>query len=93
MGSDLDVVFEAIGGNVRRMREGRGWTQAHLAELAGVETSYLQKIEYGTARPSIATLVRVADAMETSFWSICTASRAANPSRRRGRPRKPTPDT
>jgi transcriptional regulator with XRE-family HTH domain len=85
---DLHAVLAEIGANIRRQRERLGWTQAELAEVAEIELSYLQKVEYGTARPSLAVLLRIATAMGTSFFVLCRSSRAPNPRRQRGRPRK-----
>jgi transcriptional regulator with XRE-family HTH domain len=49
------------------MREYRGWSQADLAERAGIEASYVSKLERGLA-PNAAgvILAKLATALETS---------------------------
>ena len=39
--------IKVFGANVRRERLRRGWTQEYLAELSGLATRNLQKIEAG----------------------------------------------
>lgn len=55
----MDVIRFGLGMRALRMR--RGWTQAHLAALAGVSPSVIGRIERGRAdRVAVHTLVRVA---------------------------------
>jgi len=63
-------------------------TQAQLAEAAGVEPNYLQRIEYGAASPSLSVVVRLAEALGAETWSLMRPSRVANPRRKPGRPRR-----
>jgi transcriptional regulator with XRE-family HTH domain len=52
-----------IGGRVRAERHARSWTLEQLAEQAGVSRRMLVSIEQGATNPSIATLLRVSDAL------------------------------
>ena len=67
--SDLEAgvgavsITRAIGGRVRQGRGGRGWTLDQLAERSGVSRRMLVSIEQGSANPSIATLLRISDAL------------------------------
>ena len=50
--------------NLRTLRLARGLTQPILAEQAGIEQSYLSKLENGRSRPSEEVLGRLAQALE-----------------------------
>jgi transcriptional regulator with XRE-family HTH domain len=53
-----------LGQRLRRFREDRGWTQAALAEHAGVSKPYLSELEGGAGRrPSGQILLQLADAL------------------------------
>jgi transcriptional regulator with XRE-family HTH domain len=52
-----------IGDRVRRHRSMRGWTLEELAQRSGVSRRMLISIEHGEGNPSIATLLRISDAL------------------------------
>jgi transcriptional regulator with XRE-family HTH domain len=52
-----------IGERVRRHRSARGWTLDELADRSGVSRRMLITIEHGDGNPSIATLLRISDAL------------------------------
>lgn len=56
-------VNELIGARVRQHRTARGWTLEELAGRSGVSRRMLFSIEHGEGNPSIATLLRVSDAL------------------------------
>jgi transcriptional regulator with XRE-family HTH domain len=53
----------ALGEDIRRLREDAGVTRAELARAAGVDASYLRRIEAGTVMPSAETVVRLSLAL------------------------------
>jgi transcriptional regulator with XRE-family HTH domain len=57
------AVNELIGERVRRHRTTRGWTLDELADRSGVSRRMLITIEHGDGNPSIATLLRISDAL------------------------------
>src|SRR3954466_15580208 len=57
------VVNEQIGRRVREHRTARGWTLDELADRSGVSRRMLINIEHGEGNPSIATLLRLSDAL------------------------------
>ena len=57
------MVNELIGDRVRRHRTARGWTLDELAERSGVSRRMVITIEHGEGNPSIATLLRLSDAL------------------------------
>jgi len=53
-----------LGQRLRKFREDRDWTQATLAEEAGVSKPYLSELESGAGRrPSGQILLKLADAL------------------------------
>ncbi|MGY1732935.1 helix-turn-helix domain-containing protein [Geodermatophilus sp. SYSU D01045] len=56
-------VNELIGRRVRQHRTARGWTLDELADRSGVSRRMVITIEHGEGNPSIATLLRISDAL------------------------------
>jgi transcriptional regulator with XRE-family HTH domain len=57
------MVNELIGARVRQHRTARGWTLDELTDRSGVSRRMLISIEHGEGNPSIATLLRISDAL------------------------------
>ena len=57
------ALARAIGLRVRQERQARRWTLDRLAETAGVSRRMVVNVEQGTANPSVATLLRISDAL------------------------------
>jgi transcriptional regulator with XRE-family HTH domain len=57
------VVNGLIGARVRQHRTDRGWTLDEMADRSGVSRRMLVGIEHGESNPSIATLLRISDAL------------------------------
>src|SRR5215210_596696 len=57
------AVNELIGERVREHRTARGWTLDELADRSGVSRRMVINIEHGEGNPSIATLLRISDAL------------------------------
>jgi DNA-binding XRE family transcriptional regulator/mannose-6-phosphate isomerase-like protein (cupin superfamily) len=66
-----------IGNRVRQHRTGRGWTLDELARRAGVSKRMLSSIELGGANPSIATLLRISDALGAGLPGLIEAGHPA----------------
>jgi transcriptional regulator with XRE-family HTH domain len=52
-----------IGQRVRQHRNARGWTLDELSDRSGVSRRMVINIEHGEGNPSIATLLRISDAL------------------------------
>lgn len=66
MGSEESAaaaVAQAIGRRVRTTRTALGWTLDQLADRSGVSRRMLVNVEQGSTNPSIATLLRLSDAL------------------------------
>ncbi len=57
----IDERYRAIGRNIKRIREKKGWTQEELAEKADVHVSYIGQIERGLRYPSLKVLFKISD--------------------------------
>ena len=58
-----DREYINLGHRIRSMRLGRNWTQAELAEYAGLSPSYLAEVERGGRNPSMETILNLAAAL------------------------------
>jgi len=59
-----------IGANLRRVREAKGLSQAHLAELAGISRVAYRNIENGSATPKVSTLQNIADGVGVKLQDL-----------------------
>jgi transcriptional regulator with XRE-family HTH domain len=75
-GAGADSITKAIGGRVRQGRGARGWTLDQLAERSGVSRRMLVSIEQGSANPSIATLLRISDALGIGLPALVNMDRS-----------------
>lgn len=74
-----------LGGNVQRLRLKRGWTQEYLAELAGLDLSYAQRVERGEVNVTLSSLANFADALGVQPGVLLRAGKP--PLIKRGRPK------
>jgi XRE family transcriptional regulator, aerobic/anaerobic benzoate catabolism transcriptional regulator len=59
-----------LGEAVRKLRRRRGITLKRLAQLSGLSDRFLIEVEKGKANPSLASLVNLADALQTSLVDL-----------------------
>lgn len=59
-----------FGPVVRDLRAVRGWSQEKLAEMAGLDRSYIGEIERGGAVPSLITAEKLARALQTRLSDL-----------------------
>jgi transcriptional regulator with XRE-family HTH domain len=59
-----------IGGRIRTLRKQRGWSVQQLAEASAVSRRMLTQIELGQANPSLATVDRIARALDSDFAAL-----------------------
>jgi transcriptional regulator with XRE-family HTH domain len=73
---DAAEIYEVLGSRVRQTRTARGITLEQLATLTDFTTSYLSKIENRRKVPPIATLARIARALEVDIAYFFEGDRA-----------------
>jgi transcriptional regulator with XRE-family HTH domain len=64
-------ILAALGLNVRRQREAKQLTQEKLAELAGLDPTYISGIERGLRNPGIKNVARLAKALGLTTSELC----------------------
>jgi transcriptional regulator with XRE-family HTH domain len=77
--TEANELAKLIGERVRRSRTERGWTLDELAERSGVSRRMLVNIEQGSTNPSIATLLRISDALGVGLPVLVDIERSAAP--------------
>lgn len=66
-----DSVLAALGQNVRKIREAKQLTQEKLAELSGLDPTYISGIERGLRNPVIKNVARIAKALGLTTSQLC----------------------
>jgi transcriptional regulator with XRE-family HTH domain len=67
---DSDDLARTIGARVRDARSARGWTLDQLAESTGLSRRAVVNVEQGSTNPSIATLLRLSEALGIGLPSL-----------------------
>ena len=67
-----DVVDQALGQALRKLRTERGWSQSELALRVQMDRNYLSLIELGRNSPSVRMLVRLCDALDVKAADVLT---------------------
>ncbi|RRD56079.1 XRE family transcriptional regulator [Comamonadaceae bacterium OH2545_COT-014] len=65
-----EVVDQALGQALRKLRTERGWSQTELALRAGMDRNYLSLIELGRNSPSVRMLLRLCQALDMSAAEV-----------------------
>ena len=76
----MTFIVKALGTEVRKRRESKGWSQEQLAEYADLNRSYVGEIERGQVIASVVTLEKLAKALDLPLASLlCSADPAMHP--------------
>ena len=62
----MNSFYSEIGGRIKSMRTALRLTQAHVAEKAGIDTSFYGQIERGVNIPSLKTFMAIAVALKVN---------------------------
>lgn len=66
--------YKQLGQNIKERRKSLGYTQQQLADKMGLSLNFIGKIEVAYSKPSLDTLIELAEILETSvsdltkFW-------------------------
>lgn len=63
-------IKKALGKKIKKIRKSKNLTQERLAELIGLEVPSLSNIETGKFAPSIDTLQKLCDVLDTEPWEF-----------------------
>ncbi|MZD10451.1 helix-turn-helix domain-containing protein [Streptomyces sp. SID5785] len=68
-----------VGPGIRRRRRALDLTLADVAGRAGVSVPFLSQVENGRSRPSMSSLQRIADALDTTAVQLLAAAQGPRP--------------
>jgi transcriptional regulator with XRE-family HTH domain len=68
-----------VGSEIRRLREGKGWTGAQLAVYAGMAPSAVSQIETGKRNPNTGSLAKIAEALGVEVADLFPKAQAPLP--------------
>lgn len=71
-----------VGEAIRRSRQEHGWTQAFLAEQAGLSPNYIARLERGELGPSLFVANRICGALAIELEVLVTPGTGAPPARK-----------
>jgi transcriptional regulator with XRE-family HTH domain len=72
----MDQTSDNLATNIRTLREARGLSQTQMAKLAGVPRPTWTNLESGAANPTLAVLVKVANALQIRLEEVLGPPRA-----------------
>lgn len=70
----MDLNYQEIGRNIRRLRLAKGMKQKELAELIQVSDQHVSHIENAHTQVSLPTLVAIANALQTDCNTLLGAT-------------------
>lgn len=65
-----DVLFKSFGAKVRMLRHKRELSQEALADLCGLDRTYVGGIERGERNPSLRNIARLAASLRVSLTEL-----------------------
>ncbi len=66
----METIYRTIGKRIRQERRRLKLTQEELAERADITANFLGHIERGTKRPTLNTLMKIADVLQVSMGPL-----------------------
>lgn len=62
--------YKKLGKNIKTRRKALGLTQQELADKMDISLNFMGKIEVAFSKPSLDTLIQLADALETTVSDL-----------------------
>ncbi len=59
-------IRKRLGSNVKRLRQGKGWSQEDYADRAGIHRTYVSDIERAARNPTISVVEKLAKALKVN---------------------------
>lgn len=70
----MQITNARIGEVIANLRRERGFSQEELAEKAGIHRTYVSQLERGLKSPTLAILIKIADALGINCSDILKAA-------------------
>lgn len=68
--TDVNEVKKTFGLNVKRIRQERSYSQAHVSNLVGMSTTHWARIESNQVEPRLETMVKIADVLQVHLSEL-----------------------
>lgn len=65
-----NFIYKRLGTKIARARKLRGLTQEDLSLVAGIDRTYIARIETGNANPSIMVLNKIAKVLKMKVFTL-----------------------
>lgn len=79
----MEDVHANLGRNLRLARAKLGVSQEELADLAGIDRTYVSGIERGVRNPTVTVVAKLAHQLETTVSDLMMQSAKPAPAKRR----------
>ena len=66
----MKINYKRIGEQIKESRRRKNMTQATLAELTQMSDTFISRIETGTKRPSLDSIIKIAYVLKTSIDAL-----------------------
>ena len=63
--------YKLLGKNIKNRRKQLGYTQQELADKLGISLNFMGKIEVEFSKPSLDTLIKIAEELDTNISELC----------------------
>lgn len=63
--------YKNLGIKIKQKREEKGLTQQQLADLSKISLNFMGKIEVAFSKPSLDTLITIADSLNVEVSELC----------------------
>ncbi len=63
--------YKNLGINIKQKREELGLSQQELSDKVGLSLNFIGKIEVAFSKPSLDTVIKIADAFDTTVSELC----------------------
>ena len=63
--------YKNLGKNIGIKRKELGLSQQQLADKTGISLNFMGKIEVAFSKPSLDTVIKIANALETTVSELC----------------------
>ena len=73
----MTINYSLIGNRIKTARKAKGLSQSELSELIDKSVGYMSYIETGSKKPSLETLIQIANALDVTIDELLSDNLAA----------------
>lgn len=74
----MTINYSLIGNRIKTARKAKGLSQSELSELIDKSVGYMSYIETGSKKPSLETLIQIANALDVTIDELLSDNLAAS---------------